>query len=175
MIGLFSNKMRFVISISVVVALNLLIVLLNPLRSFDAHINEYKNIPGLQQADLSSPYLTGKLIVVDISKDATDSIDSLYYQLPANLKATKAEQVKTVIWNNCVNDAVATYSNGESDFQTTCTLSIIDQAKAAMVGQKEFIGPEPTGCSHYSSGTSNCYGGKPTKDELAYLLSLPQH
>jgi hypothetical protein len=84
-------------------------------RPFAGHLNEYNDIPGLKNAFPESrddhfgggraissertggygrPYVTGKVIPVN---KAANKVDNLYFSLPKTFRATKPEEVGTIV------------------------------------------------------------------------------
>lgn len=106
--------------------------------------------------DGTDPYVTGKLVVVAREERgpghviAPGTIDTAvmwqmdqdgYGDLTATVEnagrnVADPAEIGTVVWIDCSEISVATYSNGGVGYQTTCTATVIDKERNVVVGQK---------------------------------------
>src|SRR2546427_6252885 len=74
-------------------------------KPFAAHMSEYTHFPSLKETG-SSTTISGKAITID---KTTNEIDETYFDLPSELKASKPEEVGTVVWISCSESVAGTY------------------------------------------------------------------
>jgi hypothetical protein len=167
--GVIKSKTGLLLIPSLVIAIGATIyfVVGSPYRSIETHMNEYTNIKGLSQGS-DGAYITGKVIAVNRE---TNQIDDLFYKLPNNLRALTSDEVKTIIWVDCVNNVVGSYEDGEKAYRVTCKLSIIDPAKATYVDSGSFVGGDP-GSVRYKDATG--IGSTPNAEMANYISALPR-
>jgi hypothetical protein len=87
------------------------------LGPFKAHVNEYSIVSGLKPKRTQA-YLKGKVITVN---KKVNRIDDIYFDLPEKLRATKPEDVGTIVWLEWGQDEFGFYCD-ESD--SSCKASI---------------------------------------------------
>jgi hypothetical protein len=134
-------------------------------KPFAEHLSEYTHFPRLNESS-SSTTITGKAITID---KTTNEIDDTFYDLPSELKASKPEEVGTVVWISCSESVSGTYQSGAKGYVWNCDVTVIDKATASTVGKKSFSGDHPP---QTKSGTSDWHGSKPTSEILSYIKSL---
>lgn len=143
------------------------------LQPFKDRVSEYATVPGLKNRTKSNryptkPYIKGKIILIDKSHN---KISNIYYELPEELRATKPEEVGTIVWLKCGRDKVGSYTDGEDATVITCQVTVIDKSIPIIVNKTKFKGSEPPQVKERGVSGS---GEMPTKDIVDYLRSLPQ-
>jgi hypothetical protein len=145
-------------------------VLLGP---FNNYVSEYSSISGFKnpvKGDRSStkPYIKGKVITINKQENR---IDSIYYDLPEDLRATKPDEVGTIAWLEWGEDKIGTYTDGDDAIVITCQVTVIDKSIPRIVSKTNFEGIEPPRVKRSSeSGT----GPIPTQKIVDYLRDLPK-
>jgi hypothetical protein len=139
---------------------------------FKDHVREYSTVSGLKNSVRTSPhrtqaYLKGKIITVNKKENR---IDDIYFKLPEELRATKPEDVGTIVWLDWGEDRVGFYLGSHGDATVnTCHVTIIDKSVPAIVGEINFRGSDPPERSYGSSS-----GSMPTEVIVNYLRNLPK-
>jgi hypothetical protein len=137
------------------------------IKPFKDRLPEYTAITRTQVGD---PYLKGKIIAIDKNRNI---IDKLYYDLSEELRANTPEEVGTIVWLQCDENVVGYYGSTQTEGSEatywTCDVTIIDKSIPAILEKRNFAGAPPPSKSA-GSGT----GGKPTKEIIDYLVSLPR-
>jgi hypothetical protein len=116
--------------------------------------------------DTSAPFTTGKMVIVN---KTTKAVEDPYFDLPENLKATKPEEVGTIVQVTYEENQVGTYTSGSKAYQYTARVNVVDKATGKIVGRTTFKGGEPP--SSVKRG-SNGYGSRPTEQIKTYLVGL---
>lgn len=141
-----------------------------------------KNLKARDPGSPYSPYLAGKLLVIDQQNHEVDT--TILFNpdgtslLPANLRAITPDQVGTILFLDCSATQVGTYGRFPKEvgaFQRNCTATIVNRRKALVVGKKDFAGPPPpafTLCPA-SGCTQDVYGDYPAADIAQYVEGLP--
>jgi hypothetical protein len=111
----------------------------------------------------------GKIIVLDKGKQDFDW--DVSYDLPADLKASKPEEVGAVVLTDWQKNEVGTYDDGTRAYQYTVDVTVVDHARRTVIAQSTFTGSEPPRTIKYSS---EGVGSKPTKEVVDYLKGLPR-
>jgi len=105
------------------------------LAPFKPYLSEYLSFTSAQQGE---PYVRGKVITVDTRRKA---VDHLYFDLPQELRATRPDEVGTVVWVECTSVTTVVRRTGGSTNNTVdyrCEVTVIDKAASAIVGQQTF-------------------------------------
>ena len=133
--------------------------------------DQFLNIPNLQQRDLSHPYITGKIVVMDkgdsdlpppengsywsangfdeLVLDKLCDLEGVFYHCSEQvdgdekLLAASPSEVGTIIWIECIEEDIGTYAYQGDGYQTTCTVTVIDKAASRIVGEKTFPTTQP--------------------------------
>jgi hypothetical protein len=135
------------------------------------NIDEYTGLNLAVMSDYSSrkPYIKGKIIIIDNQKN---KIDHIYYDLPENLRATKPENVGTIVLLEWGEDKIGFYASPRSEaIVITCQVTVIDKSIPAIVSKVNFEGPPPPAI--LKSGES-ATGAMPTQEIVNYLQGLPR-
>lgn len=174
-----------------------------PLPPIDpqSQASAYVNLTPVQQASPESvPYVTGKMVIVDkaetgegrqlnpgsfnagipwqIEQDGQGELmAAVAVTSPGSSLAhvERPEEVGTVVWMSCVENATDTYSNGATGYTTNCTAKVIDKAKNAIVGEESasFAPPNSTSCSATQSECDR-YGSIDDVHFARWLEGLPR-
>jgi hypothetical protein len=110
----------------------------------------------------------GKMITVDINSKA---IDHLYFDLPEELRASKPEEVATVVLLSWGKNKVGTYDGGSGAYQQTCQVKVVDKATNTEIASNFFLGDEPP---QQKMSNASGTGAKPSKALLYFLKTLPR-
>jgi hypothetical protein len=158
------------------------------LGSLRDHVREYSTVSGLKNPARTSPhqteaYLKGKIITVNKKEKR---LDDIYFDLPEELRATKPEDVGTIVWLEWGKDEAGFYcdwsdvlckdgitppKHDDPATVNTCHVTIIDKFIPAIVGEMSFMGSDPPQRKTRSGSSS---GSMPTEEIVAYLQSLPK-
>jgi len=136
-------------------------------KPFAGHLSAYASLSGLQRA-ADGAYISGKVIAIDKERS---KVDSVFFSLPKDLRATMPEEVGTVIWLEWDERIVGTYTDGAKGYQITCQVTVIDKDNAAIVASQSFAGSRPPGTK---SGSGSRSGSKPTGDIVQFITALPR-
>jgi hypothetical protein len=130
-----------------------------------------KELPGYAAdfafGDTTAPYTKGKIVVVNKTSKA---VEDPYFDLPEPLKATKPEEVGTIVQVTYEENQVGTYTSGSKAYQYTARVNVIDRETGKIIGRISFKGGEPP--SSVKRG-ANGYGSRPTEQIKNYLIGLP--
>jgi hypothetical protein len=134
-------------------------------------LSEYLNIPNLNDpGEPYSPYIVGKVILIDRINVKLYTLNNL----PEGLLAATPKEVGTVIWVDCLRYEQGPYSNGGFATWFSCDVTIIDKAKATIVGRPHFDGQYPPPAIDCSQVVV-CGCCSPPDDDMAkYIASLPR-
>jgi hypothetical protein len=138
------------------------------LRPFSEQISQYLDVSGFQVR--SGPaYLTGKVLLIDT---AANKVDDLFFDLPADLRAHRSDEVGTIVWIHCAEEWVSLYpSDNRWGYQTFCRLTVIDKTNATILGKYVIagFGPLPE-----NKAPGDQPSPRPEDEILEYILSLPR-
>jgi hypothetical protein len=109
------------------------------------------------------------MVVVD---RASKDVDWLLFDLPSDLRASGPQDVATVVLLDWGKKQVDSYENGAPAYQQEVTVTVVDLATKAVIGQQHFVGGEPP--QSIESSSSSGTGSKPTQEVVDYLKSLPR-
>jgi hypothetical protein len=137
---------------------------------FEQHLAEYTAQPSVPDGGFPTTYVKGKVVPVEFH-NGKQKIDYIYFDLPAELKAEKPEDVKTVVWLEYDEDKIDEFDDGAAAYVWTVKVSVIDKERGRMVGQQDFRGGDPPMTKTYSGAA---YGPRPNKEVVDYLMSLPR-
>jgi hypothetical protein len=140
-------------------------------------------IPG--ERDESGAYLTGKVVVINrLGYDILNSQDwrevesgrvaDLHFSLPAELRASTPEQVRTVVWLGCEPASTRHYDSGTAALKFDCDVTVVDQTRGVVMGSASFEGGDPPESISCNSCPDEVAGELPFGDVLDYLLGLPR-
>jgi hypothetical protein len=111
----------------------------------------------------------GKMVLVD---QASKEVDWTLFDLPDDLRATKPEEVVTVVLLNWRKGKVGDYEGGGAAYQQNVTVTVIDLATKTVLCYNEIYGGPPP--QNIDSRSSEGTGSKPTKELVEYLKGLPR-
>jgi hypothetical protein len=138
-----------------------------PLRP---HTSEYLTPVGLQEQASIRPHIKGKIVLIDKNARA---ISTWQMELPSALRATRPDEVGTIVWIKERKEKVGEYVDlsGRSEgsaYMYVWDLTLIDKSIPAIVGRATLRGSDPPETSQegFRSGTI------PLTDTIEYLESL---
>ena len=104
-----------------------------------------------------------------------DLFGDLYYKLPKELRASKHEEVGTIIFVNEQEKKVGSYLGGGKAYRYEWTITIVNFIEGSLVDQQTFLGSQPPD-EIYCRKESVCEGrgDKPVTQAVDYLISLPR-
>jgi hypothetical protein len=110
---------------------------------------------------------TRRIVVVDSVKEA---VDPLTLDLPADLRAARAADVRTIACLRCREAAIGAYSGGSHGWKTFCEVTLVDVASRTILGRADVIDDRelPTA----KSGQADLHLGRPNRRILATIRSL---
>jgi hypothetical protein len=155
--------------------------------------SQYLDISPTRAADLSHPYLKGKVVVVWTRKHGQGPAvpmavpgtidDSWDFAVPTSapeLHPQHPNEIGTIVWLDCEVRPKLTYSNGQTGYDTLCVVTVIDKAANRIVGTKIITVPAPKSIEltvQNGSPIQDPSAGVPfaPSDEIAaYIESLPR-
>jgi hypothetical protein len=158
---------------------------------FMGHYRQYTKLP---TAQANNSYLKGKAIVLDrysaemqlvgldvklVRKtflDATDgyNLSSVYLDLSESLRASKPDEVSTVILLDYDLEQVGTYGGGSrAALKWKCTMQVIDIAAGTFsCPTRSFSGSAPPSSIGRYAGDQP--GNKPDKEIVKFIMALPR-
>jgi hypothetical protein len=134
-------------------------------KPFQSHLSEYTFFPNLKESG-SSGSINGKVITIDKIKN---EIDDTFFDLPTELKASKPEEVGTVVWVSCSEHIAGTYVSGSKAWVQSCEVTVIDKSTGSVIGKQTFSGDRPPQTKTYSG---DWHGSKPKSEIVDYIKSL---
>lgn len=176
------------------------------LNIFDPILREYSHKPSLRtETTTGDSYIVGKALAIasgkyravridDESPDVDQvitlqepeyGIDDLFFTLPTELRPKTPEEVKTIIRLEYSGTIIGNYGELGDQVGTahkiSCTVSIIDRERNAIVGNKTFVGDEPQKAliisKHRASGYYKQIVGsfeRAGNEILQYVTNLPR-
>jgi hypothetical protein len=130
----------------------------------EAHLSEYTDISNLKTVSHES-FITGSIVIID---KAVNKIHPMTYEFYP--KAKTPDDVGTIIWIDCTERVVGTYTSGSKAYKAACVVTVFDRAEAAVVGEETIEGPEPP-------KTKECctdWHSIPNESIRQYISSLPR-
>lgn len=135
---------------------------------FKNNLAEYTNSSTFKEQAGATPYIKGKIVVVNKTEV---KVDDPYFDLPEEVKALKPEDVGTIVWVTYEPSVVGRYTGGSLGYRYTANVTVIDKASGTIIGRSTFKGGEPPSTK---KGSGDAYGSKPSNDIKNYLLGLPR-
>ena len=132
---------------------------------FDAHMSEYTSVTTQQPG---AWYLNGKVLPIDMSNNEVDV--NIYYEMPDSMRPLTPEEVSMVLWMDCTQRNVGSYTQGGAAQQWFCQVTLVDMTIPAVIGEMSFEGSEPP---ITNPGSSSQSGSFPAKDIIEYLENQP--
>lgn len=139
-------------------------------KAFEQFATGLYSIPGLRGGG-GRAYLNGKVVVLDKKEKSIDSINS---SLPDEMRATRADDIGTVVWLDWGEHMTGTYTTGGGAYYYTCQVTVIDRSIPAKVGTRSFRGSAPPSTTTSSYYGQNHYGSRPDDEIIQYLKGLPR-
>lgn len=106
----------------------------------------------------------GGIMPIDSS---TNTIDSLFFDLPANLKPANPAAVNTIVFVRWERVQTHTYSNGAAGYTNSCHIEVVDRETKMFLKQAHFTGQPPPQTIRGRSGSGE--GPRPTEQVIAFL------
>jgi hypothetical protein len=122
------------------------------------------------------PYRVGRVAVVDIDEHRIDG--KLTRALPAEIVATRAEEVGTVIWVRWGETREGTYhANGVGPatgqaYRGYCDIAVIDLAAGLIVGAREFLAASPPATT---TASGDIHTEVDVESVVNWVSALPVH
>lgn len=132
---------------------------------FGPYLQEYLATPGQTQ---QGAYIRGKVVTVDTFNK---KIDPLYFDLPADLRASTPAEVGTIVWMHRQASQVGYYTKGGGAHQWRCDLKVIDRTTSTLLAEKTFWGSDPP---RSKTDSGDAYGSFPSGEIIGYLSGLPR-
>jgi hypothetical protein len=138
------------------------------LSPFQNHLAAYLAAPASTRPK-GDGYVRGRVIAVDAVRRDFDR--DVYFALDDDLRASDPEQVGTVVVTEWKTTAVGTYSNGDTGYQYSCRVSVIDRSTNEIVAQSSFTGGDPPSSK---KDDGDAYGDKPVEEIAVFVRNLPR-
>lgn len=125
------------------------------IRPFEPYASEYANTSGFQKLPKGAVrYITGKVICVSIGPQYYNVyhhmeaitgpvVDYASVHLPKDLRATRPEDVGTVVLLDWRFQQTATYTNRSIGGYHILTASFVDRRANVLIGEVSYRGPDP--------------------------------
>ncbi|MCG3174658.1 MAG: hypothetical protein GMKNLPBB_02918 [Myxococcota bacterium] len=138
-----------------------------PTHAFISVRGEYSELHRLPNEHLP-PYVTQKILAIDPS----GNISPLHLKIPKGLRATKADEVGTVLIVEYTEDIVGHYQGGGKALVNVCTVNIVDVNARRKLATRVFRGTAPPSAKPWSG--SDASGSSPNRDVLKFIRKLPR-
>jgi hypothetical protein len=96
-----------------------------------------------------------------------NKVESLYSDLPDDLRPANSDEVKTLMGLDCTNTAVGKYPDGRTGFQEKCQVYLFDLESSKFIGIQEFLGIMPALSKEKES--ENAVGKVMSEKYIAFL------
>jgi hypothetical protein len=106
--------------------------------------------------------------MITVNPQGSGEVDWLYFDLPADMRAGKPENVETVALLDWGRAYVAPYEGGGSAYRHTCDVYVFDRDNQKLVAFQSFQGGEPPSTTTTPAGSDD-YGPKPSKEIVEFL------
>lgn len=154
------------------------------------HLTDYTTIEGLKNQHTSVPYIRGKLVTVNkvtlvadvVGKGAsmravrkeepTTRISTLMLRLPTRLRATRHEEVQSVVWLKYSQSLQGGFGDGSGAYREACDVTLVDLSIPAIIDKRSFRGSGPADFKSMDNN-QDTRGGSPNGQILKYLVGLP--
>ena len=133
------------------------------------HMDELMNIPSGKAAPDEEPYLSGKILPIDVSEKKIDSY--VWSALPSTLLARRFEEVQTVVLLKYGESPAGSYTNGAGAFIKKCEVTIIDRTRGTVLIEQTLFGTSPPKTTTSRSGA---YGSSARTAVVQFLKKLPR-
>lgn len=115
-----------------------------------------------------SPYITGKVLAID----PAGSMSPLHLKMPKGLRATRPEEVGTILIVEYTEEVVGHYQGGGKALVNVCTVDVVDVNARRKLTSRVFRGTAPPSVKPWSG--SDASGSSPNRDVLKFIKTLPQ-
>jgi hypothetical protein len=141
----------------------------NKVKPFKEHLATYTQPINQPEKEFTSKKPIGKCVTVDMEKN---EVDSIYFDLPDELRAETPDQVGTIVQLNWGKQQVNEYEGGKPAYKQRCDVLVVDRATMSAVAAETFWGSDPP--SQIKSSQSEGSGDKPTDQVVNFLKGLPR-
>jgi len=115
-------------------------------------------------------YISGKVVVVDRTGRL---IDSAFLELPDELRASRPEEVGTVVWLDWGKQYRWRYSNGAAAYTHAVRVSVIDLIDKKLIDSRFLYGSLPPE-NVRDKGKWEYFGTKPVRQIVAHLTNVSE-
>ena len=119
------------------------------LGKFKPIAQSYAQTPPEQEG--GEAYLVGKVLPVNV---ADHSPDHLYFDIPDGLRASRPEEVGTVVLLLWGKEQVGTYEGGGGAYQQTCDVVLVNHKTKKTMHSQRFLGSFPPQTTTSNSATA---------------------
>ncbi len=141
---------------------------------FSSHLNAYLN-SSYTQAEKNSPYIRGKVVIVDIDKRNIDYL--VHPKLPDSIRAQKPDEVETIVLVTWRKQKEGEYKEVETGsvtgdaYRSMAHIRLIDWVSKEILVEKDFFGEDPVGGLTREGDFTSQW---PMFKIVEYLESLPR-
>lgn len=97
-------------------------------------------LPKLRRGTVIEGNVKAKILPLNVK---TGEVESLFTYLPDDLRPTNPDEVKTLLWTDCENNAVGKYRDGTTGYQEKCTAYLVERETSKFIAIQEFLGVMP--------------------------------
>jgi hypothetical protein len=97
-------------------------------------------LPKMRRGTVIEGSVKAKVLPLNVK---TGEVESLFTYLPDDLRPTKIDEVKTLMWTDCENNAVGKYRDGTTGYQEKCTAYLVEKETSKFIAIQEFLGVMP--------------------------------
>lgn len=97
-------------------------------------------IPVLRRGTVIKGNITAKVLPLHVE---TGETDSLFLTMPDDLRPANIEEIKTLMWLDCENDAIGKYRDGTIGYQEKCIVFLVEKETKKFIDIQEFLGVMP--------------------------------
>jgi hypothetical protein len=143
---------------------------LSPLDAFRGHLDQYVSIPDLKDGP-GGTSISKKILPIDKTYKTIEL--GVYNSLPVEMRATKPQEVGTVVWVVWGQDRYATWVNTSTgaaagtQYVRTCEVTVIDLSARRIIGRRSF-----RGAPRATDRVGDSVGDIPLEQVTAYLKTL---
>lgn len=97
-------------------------------------------LPKMRRGTVIEGNIKAKVLPLKVK---TSEVESLFTYLPDDLRPTNLDEVKTLLWTDCENNAVGKYRDGTIGYQEKCTAYLVEREPSKFLAIQEFLGVMP--------------------------------
>jgi hypothetical protein len=106
--------------------------------------------------------------MITVNAQGKGEVEWMYFDLPADMRAGKPENVETVVLLDWGRSHVAPYEGGGAAYRHTCDVYVVDKESKKLRAFQTFTGGEPPSQTSTPAGSDD-YGSKPTQQIVDFL------